>query len=131
MRAYRLPLLLSAMNLALLGWLTLTASHTVSGQADPAAVQPVLRANTIELVDTGGVVRAHLLVTEDGETLLRMRDANGHVRVKLGASEDGSGMLLANRDAQPGLHVLAKRGATSLTLTDSGGQPRVIRASDP
>ena len=40
-------------------------------------------------------------------------------------------MLLANRDAQPGLHILAKRGATTLSLADSGGEPHVIRATAP
>jgi hypothetical protein len=30
-----------------------------------------------------------------------------------------------------GLHVLAKRGVTTLSLTDTNGQKRVIRASDP
>ena len=130
MRAYRLPMILSGLNLLLLVWLVFTTSSSASGQTEATTVS-ILRANAIELVDDAGKVRAQLIVTEDGETLLRMRDANGDVRVKLGAAVDGSGMLLANRDAQPGLHILAKRGSTSLSLTDAGGQPRIIRATDP
>jgi hypothetical protein len=131
MRAYRVPMILSGLNLVLLVWLLLTTSSNANGQSEAGSTVPVLRANSIELVDNAGKVRAQLMVTEDSGTLLRMRDANGEVRVKLEAAVDGSGMLLANRDAQPGLHILAKRGTTTLSLADSGGQPHVIRATDP
>ena len=60
-----------------------------------------------------------------------MWDAKGEVRVKLGAGEDGSGLLLADQSTEPGLHILAKRGATTLSLTDTNGTRRVIRATDP
>jgi hypothetical protein len=130
MGAYRIPILLSALNVLLLVWLLATTSQAANGQNGVTSVS-TLRANAIELVDDAGRVRAQLMMTEDGETLLRMRDARGDVRVKLGASIEGSGMVLANHDAQPGLHVLAKRGSTSLSLQDSSGQPRIFRATDP
>jgi hypothetical protein len=131
MRAYRAPMILSGLNLVLLVWLVLTTSSSANGQSEAGGTVPALRANSIELVDNAGKVRAQLMVTEDSGALLRMRDANGEVRVKLEAAVDGSGMLLANRDAQPGLHILAKRGATTLSLADSGGEPHVIRATAP
>ena len=131
MRAYRVPMILSGLNLVLLVWLVLITGSSANGQSEVGSTVPVLRANSIELVDNAGKVRAQLMVTEDSGTLLRMRDANGEVRVKLEAAVDGSGMLLANRDAQPGLHMLAKRGTTTLSLADTEGQPHVIRATDP
>jgi hypothetical protein len=124
MRTRTLPVLLTGVNLALLVWLVVTARAV---EAQPG----VVRASAIELVDDAGLVRAQLMVTPDGETLLRMRDAKGEVRVKLGAGEDGSGLMLADQSTEPGLHVLAKRGTTMLSLTDTDGTRRVIRASDP
>lgn len=53
------------------------------------------RASATELVDGNGQVRAQLNVDDDdGEVVLRLRDADGSIRVKLGASKDGSGLLL-------------------------------------
>ena len=127
MRGRLLLTFLTGINLALLIWLV-AAGREVVAQQDVASV---LRANTIELVDDNGVVRAQLIASVDGETLLRMRDAKGEVRVKLGAGEDGSGLLLADQSTEPGLHILAKRGATTLSLTDTNGTRRVIRATDP
>jgi hypothetical protein len=46
--------------------------------------------------------------------------------VKLGADKDGSGLLLLNGSTEPGVHMLAKNNGTTLTLTNKGGQRRVI-----
>jgi hypothetical protein len=109
---------LAGMNFVLLVGLVLAASGAASAQ-DAA---PVVRARAIELVDDNGQVRARLNVEASGETVFRLSDARGHIRVKLGASEDGSGLVLADDSAQPGLHVLAKRDRTTLTLADRAGQ---------
>jgi hypothetical protein len=85
----------------------------------PAAAQPtpnVLRAQAIELVDGRGRMRAQLNVESNGGSGLQLRDSSGTIRVKLGASEDGSGLLLANEATEPGVHILAKRNTTSLTV---------------
>ena len=85
----------------------------------PAAAQPtanVVRAQAIELVDARGRVRAQLNVESNGEVVFRLRDSSGTIRVKLGASEEGSGLMLANEATEPGVHILAKRSATSLTV---------------
>jgi hypothetical protein len=89
-------------------------------------IQPVLRAQAIELVDGSGRVRAQLNVTPRGEVLFRLRDAKGAIRVKLGASEAGSGLLLANERTEPGVHMLAGRAQTSVTL-QRGATRRVLR----
>jgi hypothetical protein len=79
-------------------------------------VPAVLRAQVIELVDGGGLVRAQLKVEPDGEVVFRLRDKNGTVRVKLGAGVDGSGLLLANEKTEPGVHILATRTRTFVAL---------------
>jgi hypothetical protein len=46
--------------------------------------------------------------------------------VKLGASEDGSGLRLANHLTEPGIHILATLNDTSLKLIEQGTAKRMI-----
>jgi hypothetical protein len=46
--------------------------------------------------------------------------------VKLGASTDGSGLVLIDDRTEPGVQILAQQDGTSLTLTDQSGAKRVI-----
>jgi len=72
-------------------------------------------------------VRAQLSVEANGEAVFRMRDAKGTIRVKMGASEEGSALVLLNESTEPGVHILAKRdGGTSVTLRSRGGQQQVL-----
>jgi hypothetical protein len=85
----------------------------------PAGAQQVpnvVRAEAIELVDGRGRVRAQLNVESSGEVVFRLRDSSGTIRVKLGASEDGSGLLLANEATEPGVHILATSSRTFVTV---------------
>ena len=85
----------------------------------------VLRARTIELVDGRGQVRAQIKVERPSrEVVLRLRDQDGQVRVKLGASRAGSGLLLANEATEPGIQALATDQGTSLSL--QRGQDRNV-----
>ena len=107
----------------------------VLAQDGPAARQSqsqesVLRAQAIELVDGNGQVRAQLNV-QSGEAIFRLRDSTGAVRVKLGASQTGSGLLLLNHATEPGVHILAKRSGSSLTLKNTGGRRRLIKPPPP
>ena len=95
--------------LLLLGVLLLGRSAVAQG------VAPVLRARAIELVDDRGLVRAQLDVEASGEVVFRLRDASGTIRVKIGASE-GSGLVLLDEATEPGIHMLAKRAGTTLTV---------------
>ncbi|HUP25871.1 MAG TPA: hypothetical protein VNB06_23385 [Thermoanaerobaculia bacterium] len=95
------------------------------GLAVAPAAPDVLRARAIELVDVRGQVRAQLDVEESGEVVFRLRDASGTIRVKIGAAEDGSGLLLLDEKTEPGVHLLAKSDGTSFTLSD-GGERRVF-----
>ncbi len=101
----------------------------VMSQAKPTVakgVVPVLRANALELVGEDGKIRARINVEAGGEVVLRLTDEKGNIRVKLGASEDGSGFVLLNNLTEPGVQMLTKSTGTTLTLTSKEGQQRVI-----
>jgi hypothetical protein len=99
--------------------------HGRPADARAKAVPAVLRAKAIELLDRRGQVRAQLNVSSDGEVIFRLRDANGTIRAKFGADETGSGLLLIDDRTEPGVHILAKRSGTSMTL-QRGNQRRVL-----
>jgi hypothetical protein len=121
MASHRLSVALAGVALTLAGMLAARSG------GDPATTKPgVLRATAIELVDEKGRVRGQLNVEASGEAVLRLRDASGEIRVKLGAGDDGSGLLLLDTSTEPGIQMLAKAGATSVTLTNRHGQRRVI-----
>jgi hypothetical protein len=88
----------------------------------------------LELHDERDQVRARLSVEPEGEVVLRLIDRTGTIRVKLGAGEDGSGLLLLDEATEPGVQLIARRTGTaerpvttSLTLRGADGQQRVIR----
>ncbi len=115
-------LALGAVNTALLIFL-LTQGRPAITQASPE----VLQAQRIELLDSNGYLRAQLKVEESGETVFRMRDAKGEIRVKLGASESGSGLLLNNGATEPGVHALAQEdGGATITLHSKDGKKTVL-----
>jgi hypothetical protein len=129
MKMQRLAIALTAINLVLL---LLTAARA-AGTAE-LTVSPVLRGRVLELVDDRGRVRSRLNVERSGEVVLRLLDQNGTIRVKLGAGEDGSGLLLADEATEPAIHMIARRTGTSkratttsITLRGTNGQQRVIR----
>jgi hypothetical protein len=129
MRVQRLALTLTAINLVLL--------LLILGQTWPTTAQsvaPILRGRMLELVEDRGQVRSRLSVESDGAVVFRLFDRNGTIRVKLGAGEDGSGLLLADEATEPGVHIIARRTGTparptttSVVLTGADGQQRVIR----
>jgi hypothetical protein len=112
--------LLGAAVLVLLG----AARPERPAVAQPVA--PVVRARAIELVDDRGVVRAQLDVEPSGEVVFRLRDAAGTIRAKLGASAEGSGLVLLDDATEPGIHMLANRDGTSVTLR-KGQRQHVIK----
>jgi len=121
MNMNRLSVVLTVINFVLL-IIVLAQSRLIATQTIPQ----VLRVRAFELVDDNGEVRAQLNVESNGEVVFRLRDAKGTIRVKLGASEEGSGLLLINDLTEPGVHILADQNGTSLTLTEEGGAKRVI-----
>lgn len=123
MNTNRLAVALTVINLILL-IVVIAQSRMTANQTIPE----VLRVRAFELIDENGRVRAQLNIDEtNGEVIFRLRDEKETIRVKLGASEEGSGLLLINDLTEPGVHLLAKQDDTSLTLTDHSGAEQVIK----
>jgi hypothetical protein len=121
MNAISIAVAALSLNLALL----LTGLVRIpSGQ--PQEEAPVLRGRALELVDNRGQIRARLDVEPSGEVVFRLLDRGGTIRVKLGAGEDGSGLLLANDATEPGVHLLAGAGGSSVKLANKDGRERLI-----
>jgi hypothetical protein len=108
MRTLRLVLTIIAINLALLLFLLPRVGLT----AAPAAPSVDSRAST----------RTGRWAGSDSSADERGVERRSGV---FGASEDGSGSLLANEATEPGVHALATRDRTKPTLA-RGGQRRVI-----
>ena len=128
MKMQRFATALTLLNLVLL-LLIARAGHTMTQE-----VTPTLRGRALELVDDRGQIRSRLNVESSGEVVLRLLDQDGTIRVKLGAGEDGSGLLLADEETEPGVHIIARRSGTSerpittsITLRGAEGAERVIR----
>ena len=129
MKIQRLAIALAAINFVLL---LLTVAQ--SGRTTAQTGTPILRGRALELVDDRGQVRSRLNVEPTGEVVLRLFDKNGTIRVKLGAGEDGAGLMLADEATEPAIHLIARRTGTaerptttSITLRGTDGQQRVIR----
>lgn len=134
MKMQRLAIALTAINLVLLLLIVARARPTTA----QVAAAPVLRGSALELVDGRGRVRSRINVEPDGEVVLRLLDRNGTIRVKLGAGENGSGLVLIDEATEPAVHLLARRAGTaerpattSITLRGAGGRQRVIRPAGP
>lgn len=129
MKVQRIAIAVTVVNAVLLV-ITLTQFRRAS--TEPVA--SVVRARTFELVDERGQSRSKLAVMPDGEVLLRMLDSNGTIRVKLGAGVDGSGLLLADETAEPGISMIARRSPTTdrprtteIQLVGESGEPHYVR----
>jgi hypothetical protein len=120
MRIERLAVVLATTCL-----LALLAVLFLDRPAGADRVRSVLRARAIELVDGRGEVRAQIDVERNREVVFRLRDQQGRVRVKLGASRAGSGLLLVDEATEPGVQALAGAKGTSLTL-QRGAQRQVL-----
>ena len=122
MQMQRLAVMVTVLNTGLL--------LLMAAQGDSTYAQTptrVLRGEAIELVDRTGQVRAALTVESNGEAVFRLRDAKGTIRVKLGASEEGSALLLLDGSTEPGVHVLSRQTGTTFTMKSPDGQMHEIK----
>ena len=87
----------------------------------------IVRAEAFELVDKAGKVVAQLHVGEDGGGNIRLRSGDGMVRVKLGATADGSGLLLFDKEAEPAVWLATNKSGTSVTLAEKGKEKKVLK----
>ena len=104
--------------LAVLVLIVLVASKSDQQNFDKISVRE------FELVDKNGVQRASIKTEDDGEVIFRLKDGRGTIRLKLGANEDGSGLVLMDGNTDPGIHALAKKSGASLTVLGKDGKKR-------
>jgi hypothetical protein len=124
MRSYKSVSVLTAVNLALLVVLLVGTAPT---NPKDVVMPSVVRAQAIELVDAAGNVRAQLYLGADGGGNLRLRAANGEVRVKIGATVEGGGLMFADKNTEPAVQLWGGgKTGTSLTLTGPDKKQRVI-----
>ncbi len=103
----------------------ITGFTATRAQAAPQATDTI-RTQRIELIDSKGQVRGQFFVEESGEAVFRMRDEQGQIRVKLGASGRGAGFILMDDHTEPavqmlaGLSALTNQRETNVTLRDGG-----------
>ena len=134
MKPINLPLIgLTLVNVAAAA-VVITGLSINRAQAAPGPSTP-LRAERLELVDKTGQVRGQFFVEESGEAAFRMRDQQGQIRVKLGASGKGSGFILMDDQTEPAVQMLAGVSAltnkrdTNVTLRD-GAASRTLTAKN-
>jgi hypothetical protein len=103
-------------TVAVLGVLVALGALALDDPAPAKQVSDVVRARAIELVDGRGQQRAQIKVEPSGEVVFRLRDQDGEIRVKLGASRTGSGLLLLDEATEPGVQLLAGKRETSVKV---------------
>jgi hypothetical protein len=105
-----------------------------------AETLPMLRGKGLEIVDDRGIVRAQIVVNPEttnadgrkvaGGVLLRLIDGDQKPLVKLGASIDGSGLMLSGDSGQRewhGIQILAKPAVSTLRLLNADGREHLIK----
>jgi hypothetical protein len=98
-------------------------------EVQPAADQPnVLKAERLELVDSGGQTRAMLAVTQTGSSLT-LCTAEGQTRVELGTSTGSdAGLILRDPDGIRRTSLTVGRAGPALALFDVDQQLRAYLA---
>jgi hypothetical protein len=135
MKIQRLSIVLTVINLLLLTF-SLTQFHPTEAQV----AAPVLRGRALEIVDKEGRVRASISVhlagpsvpVPDGKiypetVMLRLIDPNGRPSVKLGASEQGSGLGLGGDSDLTYVVLKAEGASSSLKLTNKDGREQLVK----
>lgn len=136
MQTQRLLIVLTAVNLGLLGYQLLQPRVSLAATAD---VPAVIRARALEIVDDRGKIRASLsVIPEDPKVmwegkpypeivLLRLMSPDGRPNVKLGATRLGSGLVIGGESNPTYVQVKAEGGESTVKLIDKNGLERVIK----
>ncbi len=136
MKTQRLLIILTAVNLGLLGYQVVQPHLAGASTAD---VPAVLRGQALEIVDARGKIRASIAVLPEDpkviwkgkpypETvLLRLISPEGRPNVKLGASQMGSALLIGGESNPTYIQVLAEGGESTIKLINKDGTERLIK----
>src|SRR5216117_3621337 len=137
MKTQRLLIVLTAANLGLFCYKFLPPPPGLAATND---VPAVIRGRALEIVDDRGKVRASIAVLPedpafkmpDGTTgypetvLLRLRTSAGRPNVKLGATEDGAGLVLGGESDPMYAQILARGDSTFLKLSNKHGKVHLV-----
>jgi len=135
MNAQRLLIVLTAVNLGLLGYQAVQPRLAV---ASTVSSPGVLRGRALEIVDERGRIRASIsVIPEDPKvlwkgkpypetTLLRLISPDGRPNVKLGASHSGAALVIGGEADPTYIQVLAEGGESTLKLVNKDGE-RLIK----
>lgn len=126
MTARSTPWLLALIAALLAAHLLLRLAPAAQAQGSASPVHDVLRARLIELVSAQGQVVGQLHTADDGSAQLRLRNGKGEVRVKLGATSEGAGLVLLDRNTEPALQLHAAGSGSAITLEERGKPRRVL-----
>src|SRR5262245_26653022 len=132
-----------AFGLTVLNLFVLVLTLLRSSGAATSDIPPVLRGRGLEIVDEQGRVRAAIKVLPaapnakmpDGTTgypesvLLRLINSKGAPNVKIGASEDGSGISLVGESNPTHIQILARGDTPSLKFVNKDLSQRVIKVA--
>ena len=98
--------------------LVLLASRSPSNTFDKITV------HEFELTDSKGTKRASIKVEPNDEVVFRLVGEKGTIRVKLGASESGSGFVLLDDNTDAGVVANANKDGSRLTITGKDRKKR-------
>jgi hypothetical protein len=136
MNTQRLLPILTAVNLALLGYQVLRPGLARAATDD---IPAILRGRALEIVDARGKVRASIAVLPEDpkviwkgkpypETvLLRLISPEGRPKVKLGASQMGAALLIGGESNPTYVQVLAEGGESTIKLINKDSTERSIK----
>jgi len=136
MKTQRVLIILTAVNLGLLGYQVVQPHLAVASTTDAPAV---LRGRALEIVDARGKIRASLAVLPEDPTvkwkgkpypetvLLRLMSPEGRPNVKLGASQMGAALLIGGESNPTYIQVLAEGGESTIKLINKDGTERLIK----
>lgn len=118
---------LTGIDLVLLLGIGVTQVLPAIAQATPGP----LRGNGLEIVDSGGRVRASIGIQPAAEggsetVLFRLIDPNGQPSVKIGASLTGAGLSFVGGDDASYIILEAEGPETQLRLVEQDGREQVL-----
>jgi hypothetical protein len=131
----RLATVLTILNFAILA-LNLHFTHPVNAATESL---PVLRGRGLEIVDENGRMRAQIVILpagadESGQkhadtSLFRLIDTDGRPAVKIGASTESSGLMLADKEREKwsGIQLLTGPDGTTVRLVDRSGKEHILK----
>lgn len=126
MKMQHISIALTAINLVLMTVLLAEIGPVKAQQQHDSPA--VLRGTGLEIVDNLGKVRASISILPPVEmngvkytqsVLLRLVDSKGKPLVKMGASEDGSGLNLLD-GSDDGIVINARKAGSSVKITNQG-----------